>query len=137
MLEHYVIKSVNSIFIDAFNTDIMQCKNRPRKDEYTYNSSINIIKDNNPTKVYFGFKRATLVALISKYMFEDKPEEEIIVDFCGEMANLIVGKAKVFAQNDNLFVDIDTPIIEKSIPKKLSNIYYYKYNNLCFKIGVK
>ena len=53
------------------------------------------------------------------------------------MANLVIGTAKVFANEDNHMIDISTPLIEKSYPKKVSKEYVYNLNDLYFKIGVK
>jgi CheY-specific phosphatase CheX len=134
MYEKYIRKAVKAVFSDAFTSDIQECKTDNR--EYDYFSSIDFINDDDIKKVYFGFKKQTLVEMINAYMFEEDPEDEIIEDFSGEMANLIVGKAKVFAQQDSKIVDIATPDILKSLPNGVELDIDYNYNNQCFSLCI-
>lgn len=43
------------------------------------------------------------------FLFEEEPTDEILCDLIKEIANLIVGKAKVVASENGLCVDITTP----------------------------
>jgi hypothetical protein len=134
MYKSYVEKAVKSVFSDAFVAQIEECE--VANPSYEYYSSIDFIDDDDIIKVYFGFNRAILVELITAYMFEENPSEEIIKDFSGEMANLIVGKAKVFAQQDSHVVDIATPILMDTLPKDAPLDMGYNYNDQCFSVGI-
>ncbi len=43
------------------------------------------------------------------FLYEDAPDEAVLTDLIGEIANLIVGRAKVVAQSKGLEFEISTP----------------------------
>lgn len=60
--------------------------------------------------IYIADKSLTKMALL--FLNEDLPDMETKTDLIKEIANLIVGKAKVVAQSDGLIFDISTPSFE-------------------------
>ena len=135
MYTKYIKQATHSVFSDAFGHDVSEAEKNMRAGRY--NSSIKIKTNDDDIDVFFTFNKKTLAKLVQDYMFEDSPDEETIVDFSCEMANLIVGTAKVFANDDNHMIDISTPLVEESYPKKLSKEFTYNFNDMNFKIGVR
>jgi CheY-specific phosphatase CheX len=135
MYSKYIKNAAKSVFSDAFSLTIDECQAQDKN--YQYYSSIDFIDDNTIIKVYFGFKKDTLVDMIEAYMFEENPDDELLKDFSAEMANLIVGKAKVFAQQDSKVVDIAIPKILENLPQNIELKLDYSYKNSCFSICIK
>jgi CheY-specific phosphatase CheX len=135
MHSELIDKSLKNIFIDIFRTDLQTCE---KKDiDNSMYSKIDIFLENNRKEtIYFELSKETLQDLITTYMFEENNSDEELLDFCQEFANLIVGRAKVFAQSANKFFDISTPTTLDSIDyDKLSKSYYYDYKGQAFMYG--
>jgi CheY-specific phosphatase CheX len=129
-------KAMKNIFIDIFSCDL---KTSTSKEITNYfSSSIDIIIKNNETKtVYFKVPKASLQAMMTAYFFEEDNSDEDLLDFCLEFANLMVGRAKVFAQNENIFFDIKTPKVVDNIDSiNLDQKFHYEYNNETFMYGI-
>lgn len=78
-------------------------------EEEAYASSIKINGDENyDIQVYIGEK--SLKKMSSLFLYNDEPDEEILIDLVNEIANVIVGRAKVEASEKlDLKFDISTP----------------------------
>jgi CheY-specific phosphatase CheX len=135
MHEKLIDKSLKNIFIDIFHTDLQQCDQDSI--DNSMNSKIDIFLDNDRKEtIFFSLNRDTLQDLITTYMFEEDNSDDELEDFCQEFANLIVGRAKVFAQSDNIFFDISTPKTEKELDiNSLANKHYYGYKDKVFMYG--
>ena len=73
-----------------------------------YAAMIDVNGDVNATvTVYINKKSLTRMAFL--FLFEENPDEKALEDLIKEIANLIVGKAKVIAQEKSLAFDIGTP----------------------------
>lgn len=73
-----------------------------------YLSSIEL--DKNHILVYIMANREFLVLLSDKLLFDDNPSEDILKDLIGELANLVVGRAKVLFQEKGKHFTISPPI---------------------------
>ena len=75
-------------------------------------ASINILENNNTHKVYVAAPTELLQTLCEIFLFEDDCDEETLKDMLLEMTNMIVGSAKVIAQEENgaKKFDIRTPV---------------------------
>ncbi len=75
-------------------------------------ASINIVENNNTHKVYVAAPKELLQSLCEIFLFEDDCDEETLKDMLLETANMIVGSAKVIAQEENgaKSFDIRTPV---------------------------
>lgn len=60
---------------------------------------IDIKMDDGKIKtVYLGFNEALLKEIVSIYLFEDEADEQTMIDMALESTNMIVGSAKVLAE---------------------------------------
>jgi CheY-specific phosphatase CheX len=100
-------------------------------------SKIDIFLENNRKEtIFFSLAKDTLQDLLTTYMFEENNSDEELMDFCEEFANLIVGRAKVFAQTDNIFFDISTPSSVDSLDlESLKKSHYFDYKGKAFMYG--
>lgn len=128
-------KSLRNIFVDVFRTDLVQTGSADIDTEF--HSKIDIILGNDKREtVYFTLDRETLQNLITDYMFEEDNNDEELHDFCREFANLIIGRAKVFAQTSNIFFDISTPQSVDSMDSiSLKETFFYEYKGRTFMYG--
>lgn len=63
-------------------------------------ASIGVKMDNGDLKtVYLGFNEALIKEIVSVYLMEDDADETAMRDMALESANMIVGSAKVLAEN--------------------------------------
>jgi len=64
-------------------------------------ASIDVKMDNGDIKtVYLGFNEALIKEIVSVYLMEDNADETTMRDMALESANMIVGSAKVLAENE-------------------------------------
>lgn len=129
-------KSLKNIFIDVFRAEIKQ---RQEGDVCNpFYSTIDVFLANNKKEsIYFALSRDTLQNLLTIYMFEENNSDEDLIDFCCEFANLIIGRAKVFALNRNIFFDISTPKSVSSLENiELKEKFYFDYNGEVFMYGL-
>jgi hypothetical protein len=62
-------------------------------------ASIDIKMDDGEVKtVYLGFNEMLLKEIVSVYLFEDEADEQTMIDMALESTNMIVGSAKVLAE---------------------------------------
>ena len=62
-------------------------------------ASIDVKMDNGETKtVYIGFNEALIKEIVSVYLMEDDADDETMKDMALESTNMIVGSAKVLAE---------------------------------------
>jgi CheY-specific phosphatase CheX len=73
-----------------------------------YVAGIDINGDANHT-VNLYIKRKTLEKMAYLFLFDETPDETVLTDLIQEIANLIVGKAKVVAAEKGLNFNISTP----------------------------
>ncbi|MBU0632658.1 chemotaxis protein CheX [bacterium] len=64
-------------------------------------ASINIMENNNTHIVYIGASEGLLQTLCEIFLFEEDCDEETLKDMLLETTNMIVGSAKVIAQEQN------------------------------------
>jgi CheY-specific phosphatase CheX len=129
-------KAMKNIFVDIFKCEIKRVEKCDITDFFS--SSIDIrIKDNETRTVYFKIPKSSLQAMMTAYFFEENNSDEDLMDFCLEFANLMVGRAKVFAQNENIFFDIATPKNVDNINDiEFEHAFHYDYNNKTFMYGL-
>ena len=64
-------------------------------------ASIDIMENSNTHKVYVATSKEILQTLCEIFLFEDECDEQTLVDMLLETTNMIVGSAKVIAQQEN------------------------------------
>lgn len=126
MLEKYINEAVFDTFKKQFDIGI-ENKEEISVNENYYTSSIDIVfKDRNKTIVVYSSKDM-LVNVASILLFEDNPDEDCLTDLNNEIANLVVGHAKVLASNDNYQFNIATPMFD-GLSSKLDATLFYQSN---------
>ncbi len=106
-----------------------------------YGTSIPSTKDNKETNWYLFFKKDTLNEVAKVLLFEDNLSEDDLDDLLKEIANLIVGRAKVILEekNRNRTYKLGTPEflgkVSDSFPVKLDDKMILKFKNRTFIIA--
>ncbi|ANV97757.1 hypothetical protein BBW65_02595 [Helicobacter enhydrae] len=60
-------------------------------------------------EIFFCCELTFLKLLASEMLFEDQPSQEILLDLSKELANLVVGHAKVLYSKQNKHLNLGTP----------------------------
>ncbi len=78
-------------------------------------ASIEVKMDDGDIKsVYLGYNEALLSEIVSVYLMEDEADEQTMIDMALESTNMIVGSAKVLAEEaEKEHFMITTPLFEK------------------------
>jgi len=119
-------------YINSLEAQISDCKVDPKKG---YVARISLEGDYN-LDVYVVLPKKKL-DYIAEFWFGEKNDYDI-EDLTKEVANLIVGNAKVIAQNKNINFNISTPaFIGEYQPIKYDDIIKLKFKNRCFYILFK
>jgi len=121
------------VFENEFGLKLDRCKNIPR--HFAYTATIPYRSDLKDRIATIWIQKPTLKILSNILLFEENPDEETLEDLAKELANLIVGHAKMLAHNQDLDYDIQTPKfagINKLNPK--IETLPYKINNRCIVI---
>ena len=106
-----------------------------------YGASIAIYENSIETQWYLLFKKDTLNEFSKALLFEDNLSEDDLNDLIKEVANIIIGSAKVILEtkNENREYKISTPEFLGHIQKvgllKLEEFLLYKIKNRTFVIG--
>lgn len=128
--------SMHHVFENEFGLKLEKCKNSPRHLAYTATIPY---KSNSKEKIAtIWVQKPTLKKLSNILLFEEKPDEDTLEDLTKELANFIVGHAKMLAHNQNLDYDIKTPKFagfNKLDPS--SETLLYKIENRCIAIQTK
>ncbi|MDR0747340.1 MAG: chemotaxis protein CheX [Helicobacteraceae bacterium] len=90
-------------------------------------------------RAYLYIPKPTLERMALLFLNEESPQDDVLRDLVMEVANLIVGKAKVIAQKNDLFFNISTPNFEGSDInlKRRSKHIYFKFGEDGLAISVK
>jgi len=133
MMKNLLDTSLHHIFTE-YGFEVKKCKSLPKHEGYT--SEIPYLNEKREERVAtIWVQKATLKKLCSLLIFEDNPDEATMEDMTKELANLIVGHAKMLAHNQNLEFDIKLPRftgIRKPNPKL--ETLMYKIENRCLLI---
>jgi chemotaxis protein CheY-P-specific phosphatase CheC len=108
-----------------------------------YGASIPIYEDGKETDWYLFFKKESLNEVAKVLLFEDNLSEDDLDDLLKEIANLIIGKAKVILEEKNKQNNykIGTPEflgkVGEKFPIKLKNKLLFNIKNRTFLIAQK
>ena len=128
--------SMHQVFESEFGLKLDECKNTPTHSAYT--ATIPYRSDSKDRIATIWVQKPTLKKLSNILLFEENPDEDTLEDLTKELANFIVGHAKMLAHNQDLDYDIKTPKFA-GINKLDSNIetLLYKIDNRCIAIQTK
>ncbi|MCW8839161.1 MAG: chemotaxis protein CheX [Thiovulaceae bacterium] len=121
-----------------FNTIIEAAKNfciHQIRNEYTINDTLNKNRTliayididthaGNKHRVYLSAEKAFVQKVSTLFLEEDESDEETLQDMLLETVNLIVGSAKVLADESNSSYSINTPFFEKD------GTFDYEYDDI-------
>lgn len=118
-------------FIESIEGQVGGCKKNPDKG---FVSKIEISGDEN-YEIFIVIPKRKL-DYVSEYLFGDKNYD--VADLTNEIANMIVGNAKVIAAEKGMNFDISTPQFIGEFEKmKYDDILKFKYKGVCFYILFK
>jgi chemotaxis protein CheY-P-specific phosphatase CheC len=106
-----------------------------------YGAAIALCENQIETQWYLLFKKNTLNEFSKALLFEDDLNEDDLDDLVKEVANMIVGSAKVILEekNSNSTYKISTPDFLGHVPRvellKLEEFLLYKIKNRTFVVG--
>jgi chemotaxis protein CheY-P-specific phosphatase CheC len=107
-----------------------------------YGAAIALIQDKTEIQWYLLFKKDTLNQFAKALLFEDSLKEDDLDDLVKEVANMIIGSAKVILEkNSKDEYQLTTPDFLGHVPDikllKLEEYLLYKIKNRTFVIGKK
>lgn len=106
MLKKSLIEATHFFAKDVLNSEVSLFESCPTDSFYA--AQIDINGDANQTiSVYINHNSLAKMAYL--FLFEEDPTHDVLEDLIKEIANLIVGKAKVVAADLGLHFDISTP----------------------------
>ena len=86
-------------------------------------ASIEIVENEKPHTVYVALSKELVQDVCEIFLFEDESDDETLQDMLLETTNMIVGRAKVLAQDEN-----DTKVFNIKTPLFLET---KRFNYLC------
>ena len=122
MLEEYISRSVFDVFKKQFEIDIKEGADLCEKGSEFYCSSIDIIFKDGSKTILIYTTQPMLAQIAQLLLFEEDPDHQCLCDLNNEVANLVVGHAKVLASSDGYNFKIATPTFDgvtKSVDKTL------------------
>ncbi len=130
-------KSIAEVFWQHLGIELQQCKSRPRQNGYRAQIPFCMDSDGSSTATVW-VQRQTLKKVSEILLFDDDPDEETLKDLTSELANFIVGHAKMLASDKSLKCKIETPKFAGIGPlERGGTTYLYKIDNRCIALQVK
>lgn len=88
----------------------------------------------NEANFFFYSNLEFLHFLSNAILFESAPQKEELYDLCNELANLVIGKAKVLYAKQNIQTTLSTPSFlgeMNSVPNHLEGIHFAVEKGKC------
>ncbi len=110
---HYIEKAAANFSLHQL--EIESQKATPDIQLRTFIAYIDIIDAGGASKrVYIGCEHALMQRIAEVYLFEDESDEQTLTDLSLEVANMVIGSAKVIAEEEDIEpFTITTPHFEK------------------------
>jgi CheY-specific phosphatase CheX len=118
MLKEIITKATNIFIQDALDSEAKPTQQIVQ--EACYVAKIDISGDEN-YEFFIYIDKKTLTTMAYMFLLEQAPSEDILQDLIQEIANIIIGKAKVLAGDKKLNFDISTPEFISSNSKASNN----------------
>ncbi|WP_201353602.1 hypothetical protein [Hydrogenimonas urashimensis] len=99
--------SIQEVFSQNFGLETKPCTDFPKKEGYMANIPFSDGKRNFVAEVWI--ERPALEKLANILLFDENPDSETMEDLTAEIANFIVGHAKMVASDRNLPYRMETP----------------------------
>ncbi len=129
-------KSIGDVFKESLGIEIEHCKHRPKQKGYV--SKICFSYADKRGYAILWVQEPTLKKVSEILLFEKNPDDETLKDLVSELANFIVGHAKMIASDKGLKCSIETPVFEgiKSLEESLKT-FLYKIEGRCLAMQIK
>ncbi|BBG65383.1 hypothetical protein NNO_0680 [Hydrogenimonas sp.] len=129
--------SMAEVFEQNFGMRLLPCKNLPNRDGYR--ARIPFLCESGERSIATLWLQRPTLKLVSKILlFEDDPDEESLKDLTSELANFIVGHAKMLASDRNIPCRIETPEFAGVGPlQNGEETILFKTGNRCIALQVK
>ncbi len=128
---------MSEVFEHHFGMELAPCKSRPAQNGYR--AKIPFICDTNGHSVAtLWLQKPTLRKLSQILLFENDPDEETLEDLTSELANFIVGHAKMLASDRSMPCTISTPEFAGTGPLQNGcETLLFKTENRCIALQIK
>ncbi|MDR2033288.1 MAG: chemotaxis protein CheX [Helicobacteraceae bacterium] len=135
-LQEALVESADYFASQTLGGDAKRARSTRRKRAWA--ASVDATNDEK-RRVCVYISRPSLAKMAKLFLNEETPNDEILRDLIGEIANSIVGKAKALASDRGLKFDISAPRFEgkaKAIGKGATFILHYAFAGDCFSVCV-
>ena len=127
----YISKAVEIFFQDTLNLhpkEIKRCSAKP-----AYFASIDILENNTNKHFVIALDEKLIHTISSILLFEDEPDLETKYDLTKEVANIIIGRAKVLYEEDypNNHYQLKTPDLLNTFTPRKYEQQKYKFDTGC------
>ncbi len=126
-------EALDSFFKETLGLDIDICQKNEHKWEFV--SKIDIIADKIHS-VYFMFEFNSLSLISSILLGEDEIDISALNDLSCEIANLVIGSAKVISSEKDIHFNISTPILLNSCDIAILESQKYSVDNGSFMLAI-
>ncbi|BDY12314.1 hypothetical protein HCR_06260 [Hydrogenimonas cancrithermarum] len=124
------------VFSQTFGLELQPCEAPPAEDGYTAEIPFSDGRESFSAAVWV--QKPILRRLANLLLFEEDPDEETLRDLTSELANFIVGHAKMAASDKNLPYSIETPRFSGIKPLEQSDrTLLYEFENQCVALQIK
>ncbi len=125
------------VFDHHLGMKLLPCRSRPKQSGYTAHIPFSAEETGDAVATVW-IQRATLKKVSQILLFESDPDEETLEDLTAELANFIVGHAKMLASDRNLPCQMKTPEFVGIMPlQKSGKTLLYKAENRCVALQIK
>ncbi len=129
-------RSVEEVFRQHLGIETQPCKSRPKGEGYL--AAIPFVFEKKEEEALVWVQRRTLIKLANTLLFEEHPDEETLQDLCAELANFIVGHAKMVASDRQIACEMGTPrFLGKGPISKEGHTLLYKIEGRCMAVTLK
>ncbi len=129
--------SITEVFEQHLGMKLSPCRNFPMQNGYKAQIPFSN-RDENSFLATVWIQKSTLKKVSKILLFENEPDEKTLKDLTAELANFIVGHAKMLASDRNLSYKIETPEFIGIGPlQKKSHTLLYKIGNRCIALQIK
>ncbi|NPA30317.1 MAG: chemotaxis protein CheX [Epsilonproteobacteria bacterium] len=100
-------QSVEEVFRQHLGIQTQPCKSRPKGKGYM--AAIPFSYEGRAQEAILWIQAKTLKKTAEVLLFEENPDEETLKDLCAELANFVVGHAKMAASDRQIACEMGTP----------------------------
>ena len=128
--------SIEEVFSQNFGLETKPCETFPKKEGYT--ASIPFSDGTTDFEAEVWIDEPALKEMANILLFEENPDPETLEDLTSEVANFIVGHAKMVASDRNLPYRMETPVFtgRRSLEKRGETLLY-SVDDRCIAIQLK